>query len=306
MKKVLITGGAGYKGVILTEALLNKGLDVTILDNFMYGFEPVLGFANNPKCHVVKKDVRNLEESDVKDYDVIYHLAAISGYPACEANPDSAQNINVNSTKRLVNFLSKDQLLVYASTTSMYGRNRQLQDETSPVNPVSIYGVTKRQAEEICLEHQNSISFRFATLFGVSPKMRIDLLLNDFAYKAVTQRSLVLFDSASVRTFLHVRDAIAAYVMAIDQPENLVGEIFNVGSSEMNFSKRDIAEMIHKHIKYEMVESKLDDPDRRDFILNFDKLHALGFKPRISLDEGVKELVNLYSWYQPFNFYKTI
>ena len=306
MKKILITGGAGYKGVLLAEALLQRNYIVTILDNFMYGFEPVLSFASNKNCTIVKKDIRNLRKEDVKSYDVIYHLAAISGYPACEANPHSAQMINVNSTRSLTKLLSKNQILVCASTTSMYGKTGNQQDETSVPTPVSMYGVTKYKAETVCLQHKNTIAFRFATIFGVSPKMRCDLLLNDFVYKSINERSLVLFDSESVRTFLHVRDAVQAYLMVLHQPGKMLGEIFNVGSNDMNYSKLELARKIAKHIKIEIIETRLEDPDRRNFVINFDKISRLGFKPTISVDEGIQELIQLYSWYQPYPVFKTI
>lgn len=215
MKNILVTGGAGYKGTMLVNALLNEGYCVSVIDNFMYGYESVLDFVDHKNCTILKKDIRNLQQADVSSYDAIFHLAGISGYPACEANPHSAEIINVNSTKKLVNYLSKDQLLVYASTTSFYGSSGEIKDENSPILPVSLYGITKYEAEKICMSHQNAVSLRFATLFGVSRRMRTDLLVNDFIYKAITERSLLLFDSKSIRTYLHIKDAIIAYMMIL-------------------------------------------------------------------------------------------
>jgi nucleoside-diphosphate-sugar epimerase len=306
VKNVLITGGAGYKGVILAEMLLQAGRKVTIMDNFIYGYESVLGFASDDNCTIVKQDIRNIEERDVNQFDIIYHLAAISGYPACEANPHSAQMINVISTEKLVKLLAADQILVYASTTSMYGKSGLEQDETAIPTPDSLYGITKWKAESLCMQRKNSIAFRFATLFGSSRKMRCDLLLNDFVYRAVYDRTIVLFDSHSVRTFLHVRDAIQAYLMVIFQNEEMVGQIYNVGSNTMNFSKLEIAKIIQQHLGNEIIETQLVDPDRRDFIINFDKIKVLGFKPAISIEEGILELLRLYSWYQPFQNYRPI
>lgn len=298
-KKVLITGGAGYKGTLLTEALLDHGHEVTCLDNFMYGFQPILPFSMNPQFSVINKDVRNLEKKDVEKYDVVYHLAGLSGFPACKANAHSAQTINVDATGVLVSLLRPDQMIVYASTTSLYGQSGAKLDETSEVVPVSSYGITKYAAEKICMTHPKAISFRFATIFGSSIKMRPELLLNDFVYKAFVERAIVIFDGHSVRTFLHIRDAIRAYMMALDDTR-LVGGVFNVGADSLNFSKFQIAEAVQKVVEFELVKSSLPDPDRRDFIIGFDKIAKLGFKPTVSLDQGIEELVRLYRWYRPY------
>ena len=306
MKKILVTGGAGYKGVILVRELLKKGYEVTILDNFMYGYDSVLGFSDVKNCTIIRKDIRNLEISDVKQYDVIFHLAGISGYPACEANPHSAEIINVHSTKKLVSFLSKEQLLVYASTTSFYGSSGEVMDEKSLVAPTSLYGRTKYEGEKSCMTHANAVSLRFATLFGVSGKMRTDLLVNDFVHKAITERSLVLFDSKSIRTYLHVRDAINAYLMVLDQTPKMLGQVFNVGSNELNFSKLELAERIKKFIDFTIIDSDLSDFDKRNFVINYDKINSLGFKQTISIEEGILELKKLYSFYRPFLPYQII
>jgi nucleoside-diphosphate-sugar epimerase len=295
--KILITGGAGYKGTILTEMLLERGYDVTILDNFYIGFDSVLSFVHNKNCHIIRKDIRNLEVQDVSSYDVIFHLAGISGYPACEANPHTAEIVNVYATQKMVNFLHKDQFLIYASTTSFYGNTGAIMDEESAVNPISLYGRTKYEGEKICMNHENAISLRFATLFGLSYRMRTDLLVNDFVKKAMKDRNLVLFDSTSIRTYLHVRDAISSYVLALENLELMKGEIFNVGSNDMNFSKKDLAHKIEKHINYKIIDSDLDDFDKRNFIINYDKINKLGFKPKFSIDDGIVELKKLYSFY---------
>lgn len=303
---ILITGGAGYKGTLMAPELLNKGYKVTIFDNFIYGFEPVLGLVNHKNCTIIKGDIRNISSKDVKDYDVIYHLAGISGYPACEANPHSAQIINVHSTQKLVNLLSKDQILIYASTTSFYGKSGLERDEKSVPDPVSLYGITKYEAEKICMQHSNSVALRFATIFGTSFKMRCDLLLNDFVFRAINDRTLVLFDSKSKRTFLHVKDAIRSYLMVIEQYDKFKNNIFNVGSNDMNYSKLDLANKIKKFINFKIIETELEDPDKRDFIINFDKISALGFKPTISIDEGIEELIKLYRFYKPYSNFANI
>jgi nucleoside-diphosphate-sugar epimerase len=303
---ILVTGGAGYKGILLTEYLLDKGYKVKILDNFMYGYDPILHLVSNNNLSIVKEDVRNDLKKYVKDQDVIIHLAGISGYPACEANPNSAQLINVDATRKLVKDLSKEQGLIYASTTSFYGKSGELRDETSMVEPVSLYGSTKYEAENICMDKDNSIALRFATLFGVSPKMRCDLLLNDFVYKAVADRCLVLFESQSKRTFLHVRDAIRSYLLAVEKFEMMKNNIFNVGDESMNYSKMEITERIKQLCDFTIIDSEVKDLDVRNFLISYDKIKRYGYKIKYTLDEGIKELLKLYSFYRPYIPFKTI
>ena len=178
--KILITGGAGYKGVKLSQSLLRRGHHVTIIDSFLYGHESIFGLIPNKNYSVIKKDISSLTKSDLAGYDVIYHLAGISSYSACEVNPNAAQLINVNATGKLTKLLSPQQLIIYASTTTFYGYSKEILDENSSVKPVSLYSVTKYKAEQAIMQHPNAIAFRFASLFGVSPRMRDDLMVHDF------------------------------------------------------------------------------------------------------------------------------
>lgn len=303
---ILVTGGAGYKGVLLTEYLLDKGYKVTMLDNFMFGYEPILHLVSNKNLSIVQEDVRNDLKKYIKDQDVIIHLAGISGYPACEANPNSAVLINVNATGKLTRELSKAQMLIYASTTSFYGKSGELRDETSTVEPVSLYGRTKYEAETICMEKENTIALRFATIFGVSPKMRNDLLLNEFVYRALVERCLVLFESQSKRTFLHIRDAIGAYLLVIENFTAMKNNIFNVGDESMNYSKMEIAKYIQKYFDYTIIDSEVKDLDIRNFLISYDKIRGYGYKIKYTIDDGIKELLKLYSFYRPYLPYKTI
>lgn len=302
--KILVTGGGGYKGIKLTEQLLNKGYFVTVLDNFMYGHDPIFNIINNSRLNVLKMDIRNLKKSHVSDFDVVFHLAGISGMPACAANPDSAENINVKSTEKLCSFLEPNQLLINASTTSFYGAIGVPCDETVKEDPVSIYGRTKLEAERICMQRENSISLRFATVFGVAPRMRNDLMTNDFVNKAINDRSIVIFAGHSKRTFIHVDDAISGYMFALDNASKMAGEVYNVGGNNLNHSKLDIANTIKKYVDYEIIDSTLPDLDVRDFLVSFDKISKVGFTPKLSLDDGINELVKLYRFYKtysPFN-----
>ena len=304
--KVLVTGGAGYFGVMLSKALLDKNHKVTILDNFVYGYEPVIHLLEYKNFKIIKQDIRNNLERYLGKYDAIYHLAGISGYPACEANPNSAELINVVATRDLVEKLSKDQIIIYASTTSFYGKSGEVMDESSKISPVSLYGITKYKGEQIVMEKENAVSLRFATIFGVSPKMRIDLLVNDFTYKAVNDRCIVLFEGGTKRTFLHIRDAINAYVMALEKNDKMKNEVFNVGSNCMNYTKLEIAEAIKKYTHCTIIDSEIKDLDLRNFIVSFEKIEKVGYKVNYSLEYGIKELLKLYKFYKPHLPYKTI
>lgn len=305
MKNILVTGGAGYKGVVLTEKLLNKGHKVTVLDNFMYGYESLLHLALHPNLTIEKKDIRNGVES-INKYDVIFHLAGISGFPACAANPHSAQLINVEATRLLASSLAPGQMLINASTTSMYGKSGLPCDEDTPVDPVSNYAHTKLAAENILREKPNVINLRFATVFGPSTRMRMDLMVNDFAYKAVKEGVLVLFDSFAKRTFIHVRDAADCYIFAMENYDRMKGGVYNAGGNSLNFSKLEIAEKISNKVKYNIINSELTDKDLRHFVVNFNKIEKIGFKPAITLEQGIDELLKLYGFYEYFSHYKTI
>ena len=303
--KILVTGGAGYKGVKLTSKLLSQGYDVTVLDNFMYGFEPFLHLVEHENLKVLKSDIRNKIDS-IGEYDVIFHLAGLSGFPACSANPSSAQLINVEATRQLVNSLSRNQLLIYASTTSFYGKSGDKCTENTPVDPVSHYGKTKYMAEQIVMDHVNSISLRFATVFGFSPKMRMDLMVNDFTYKALKEGVVVLFDSYAKRTFIHIDDAVDGYLFAMENREKMKGGIYNMGGDSMNFSKLEIAEAVKNQIDYKIIDSEVKDKDVRHFIIDFGKIRSLGFEPKVTLDQGIIQMLNIFQYYDYFTHYKTI
>ncbi|NVO02178.1 MAG: NAD(P)-dependent oxidoreductase [Bacteroidetes bacterium] len=303
--KIIVTGGAGYKGVKLTKALLEKNFKVTVLDNFMYGFEPFLHLAENKNLTVIKQDIRNKIEG-IGKFDVVFHLAGLSGFPACSANPSSAHLINVEATKSLVDSLSKDQLVIYASTTSFYGKSGDKCTEETIVDPVSHYGKTKYLAEQITMQKENAISLRFATVFGFSPKMRMDLMVNDFTYKALKEGLVVLFDSYAKRTFIHIDDAISAYIFAMENSSKMKGGIFNAGGNTMNFSKLEIAEAVKKQINYTIIDSEVKDKDVRHFIIDFSKIKKLGFEPKVTLEEGISEMLRVFQYYDYFTHYKTI
>lgn len=293
-KKILITGGAGYKGTVLVQLLVAKGYLVTVLDTFNFGADAVLGIAALPEVSFVRKDVRSIEKSDLVDFDVIVHLAGIVGFPACASSPFDACTINVDSTQRIVDLIDDKQLLIFASTTSVYGVAENVSDETSTLHPVSLYGQNKLAAERIVLSRKNSIVLRVATVFGLSPRMRDTLLVNDFTKRAVQERAILIFDGASKRPFIHVKDAAAAYEFSINKSALMIGQIWNVGASTLNYSKNEMAKQISLQVPTEILSSSRPDPDKRDYVISFDKLAGIGFVPRITLDEGIKEMIKYY------------
>jgi len=303
--KILITGGAGYKGTVLTRNLLDNGYKVALLDNFMYGYEPIMHLATNKNLEIIKHDIRN-GIPDIRLYDVIFHLAGISGFPACASNPHSAQLINVEATRLIAKDLSEGQMLINASTTSLYGKSGLPCDEETVVDPVSTYARTKLAAEEILHEKPSVISLRFATVFGFSTRMRMDLMINDFVYKAVKEKVIVLFDSYAKRTFIHVDDAAECYLFTMNNFDRMRSGIYNAGGNSLNFSKEEITGKIRQKVEFSVVNSELKDKDLRHFVVNFGKIEKLGYKPAMTVEDGIDELVRVYQFYEYYSHYRTI
>lgn len=298
---ILVTGGAGFKGVMLVDSLLRRGCRVSVLDNFQSGYQSLLHLADHPKLKVIQKNICSATPDTTAGYDVVFHLAGIVGLSACAENPLAAHEINVRATERLVEGLRDEQLLIFASTTSIYGAATSVCDETWLVDPESIssvYSQTKYEAEGIVLKRANSIVLRFATVFGISPRMRMLLLVNEFVYRAINDRAIVIFDGHSKRTFMHIRDAVESYLFAMDHADAMRGEIFNVGHERLNLSKLEIAECIRKHQPCEIIESAQPDIDHRNFTISFNKIQRIGFVPQYSLDDGVRDLVKLFRYYK--------
>jgi len=296
MERILVTGGAGYIGSVLTDHLLREGHKVTVLDSLLYGQSSLFALANNPHFNFVKGDV--LDEPLMKDliakHDAIIHLAAIVGAPACKANPVLAQLTNQDSVEMLARHISHSQKLLFPNTNSGYGIGAKDAEctETSPLTPVSEYGKQKVAAEKLVLG-KDGISFRLATVFGMSPRMRLDLMVNDFTYRAYRDHSIVLFEEHFRRNFIHVRDVANAFVFGLRQYERMKGQAFNVGLSEANLTKRELCERIKQHVSDFYVHSAEigSDPDKRDYVVSNAKIESFGFKPQQSLDSGITELL---------------
>ena len=297
-KKVLITGGAGYIGSVLTEVLLDNGYNVTVFDNLIYKQTSLLHLCDNKKFEFVKGDVINQKEllPYIVNNDIIIPLAAIVGAPACDANKDLATAINYTQIEFIVDNLRKNQKLLMPNTNSQYGSSKDIITEDSPFNPLSHYAVTKCKAEEYIMDWGNGICLRLATVFGSSPRMRTDLLVNDFVYKAMSQDCLVLFQSHFKRNYIHVRDIAYTFLHCIENYDKLNGEVFNVGLSNANLNKMELAETIKIYFPYLVIlENEFGkDIDNRNYIVSNDKLEATGWLPRYTIEDGIEELMSAY------------
>lgn len=296
MKKILVTGGAGYVGTTLVPMLLEKGHDVTVIDNLMFmNGDRMIPFINNKKFHFVKGDVRDLKlmKGLVEGKDVVIHLAAYVGFPICRLKGQKeSYSLNTEATDKLVKMMTDEQYLLFGSTGSNYGEVIGLCTEETPLNPLSIYGKTKTEAEQIVMSRSNSTAFRFATAFGISPRMRLDLLVNDLTYKAITEGYAVIYESHFLRTFIHIRDLARSFVFAIENQEKMVGEVYNVGSNTMNYTKREVCEMINEEIPEAFFHhaSIKEDPDKRNYQVSYDKINSLGFEVEVDLKTGIREI----------------
>ncbi len=298
---ILLTGGAGYLGTVLVERLLCEKHHVAVLDNFMYGQTGLIDLLEHPQLEVVRGDAREgaTLRPLLKNADVIIPLAALVGAPACETNRDTAIATNLNAINTLLSLASREQLILFPNTNSGYGigEPEALCTEASPLRPVSLYGRLKVQAEENLLRfHPYSVVFRFATLFGLSRRMRLDLMVNDFCYRAVHDKALVLFEGDFRRNFLHVQDAAACFCFAIEHIGQMKGQVWNAGRPSANMTKRALCDRIAVHVPefvYQDVETSKD-PDQRDYVVSNSKLLNLGWRPQHTLDDGIAELVKAF------------
>ncbi len=301
-EKVLITGGAGYLGSILTEHLLDKDYKVTCLDNLKHRQNSLLTYTSNPDFDFVYGDVRNqsLLEKLISDSDVIIPLAAIVGMPACDLNPEEALSINKDAIVKLNKIRSHDQKLIFPNTNSGYGtKSGELYcDEETPLEPISLYGKTKVEAEKHLLESEKpAITLRLATVFGISPRMRTDLLVNDFVLKAIREGSVVIYEGDFKRNYIHIKDVARAFEHCINNFEDMKNQPYNVGLENANLSKIELAEKIKSHIpNFEIISMEIgEDPDKRNYIVSNQKILRTGFSPEFSLDDGIKELIKGYN-----------
>jgi nucleoside-diphosphate-sugar epimerase len=295
--KILITGGAGYIGTTLIPMLLDKNYKLTVYDSLIFNNgDKLIPFISNKNFSFVEGDIRDEKKIShlMKGYDIIIHLAALVGFPICrEKGFDESFDVNTNGTEIIIKNLSNNQYLLFGSTGSNYGEVDGICTEESPLNPLSIYGKTKTEAEKLVLNRPNSTAFRFATAFGVSPRLRLDLLVNDLTFKSLREGYAVVYESHFMRTFIHVRDIAKVFIFAIENYEKMKNNVFNVGSNNMNFSKKQVCEIIKNEIPsvYFNFADIGEDADKRNYQVSYKKINDLGFETSITLQEGVIELI---------------
>lgn len=301
MAHVLVTGGAGYLGSTLVPMLLDRGDAVTVVDSFMFGQDSLNAVCHDPRFALVRGDVRSVETMRplVTRADVIIPLAALVGAPLCDRDPLAATSTNKQAILDMLEELSPAQRVLLPITNSGYGVGEagKFCTEETPLRPVSLYGRDKVEVERSLLDrHEAAISLRLATVFGLSPRMRLDLLVNDFTFRACHDRCLVLFESHFKRNFIHVRDVARAFMHAMDHFDTMKGEPYNVGLSDANLSKRELCERIQAQVPgFVFFDSDLGaDPDKRDYIVSNAKIEATGYQPAFSLDDGIREVVKAY------------
>ena len=295
--KILVTGGAVYLGSTMIGYLLNAGHSVIVIDNFMFGEASLNHYCYNDNFDIVNGDVRVQETMEplIKWADAIIPLAALVGAPLCQKDPVAAKTTNNEAIMMMLEKVSADQLILMPTTNSAYGSGDKdnFCDENSPLNPISSYAIEKVEVEKALMQRENSISFRLATVFGMSPRLRIDLLVNDFTHRAVNDKTVVLFESHFKRNYIHVRDVSRVFIHGLNNFERMKRKIFNVGLSSANVSKKELCERIAKQVPgFLFLEHELaKDPDQRNYIVSNEKLEATGFEPSISLEQGIAELI---------------
>lgn len=300
MNKILVTGAAGYIGSVLVPALLINDYEVIALDNFMYNQASLLGCCNNKRFEVIRGDVRDKDTIGplIKKVDTIMPLACITGVPACNKDPDLAKAVNLDALKLILELRSRQQRIIFPNTNSGYGigqENISCTEETL-LNPISLYGKLKVEAEKTILDAGNAIALRLATGFGVSPRMRLDLLVNDFVYRALTDKFIVLFEAHFKRNYIHVQDIANVFIHCLQNFERMKNEAYNVGLSDANLNKLELCQEIKKQLPdFYFVEAKVgEDPDKRNYIVSNKKIEKTGFRPRVSLQDGIAELIKGY------------
>ena len=294
MKNVLVTGGAGYLGSLLCGDLLNLDYKVTILDKFKFGVSSILHIIDKKNLTVIRGDIRDSSnQSLLKKFDIIINLAGIVGYPACDEDRWEATSVNVDAVKEMSKMLSPNQLFIQPSTGSSYGKVNDICTEETPINPLTLYGSNKAEAEKYILD-KNAISLRFATVYGASPRMRLDLFVNQIVMSAINEKYYVMYQANASRTFLHSRDAVSSIIFSIDNEKKMINECYNVGDKNQNYTKLEVANLIKKKINFDLITNEFaSDKDQRDYSVSYNKISKLGYKTNYTMEEGIQELIKI-------------
>ena len=299
--------GAGYLGGTLVPMLINDGHEVVVYDRLNFGVHSILNFAASPQVTIVQDDVRDKDAMAraAEDCDGFIHLAAIVGVPACAADPNTTETTNLGGTRNIVE-IAGSRPLVFASTGSTYGAVNDICTEETPINPLSLYGHTKAEGEHMARE-QGAVALRFATVFGVAARMRLDLMVNDFVYKAIHEKVIVLYEGHFRRTFLHVNDAARAIQFAFNNHSTMEGEAYNVGHESMNYTKREIAKLVQEKVDYNLYEADIgQDADQRDYEVSYEKIRKLGYDIETDLDMGIDELIKVVPHFNERSTFRNI
>lgn len=298
-QKILITGGAGYIGSVLAPLLLSKGYKVRVLDNLMHKQNSLISLFVDKNFEFIKGDIRKKEdvEKAVAGIDMIVHLAAIVGEPPCRREPTLAKEVNYGGTLNILEARQPGQKIFYASTGSNYGnvegKIEGVCTEDTPLNPLSEYAITKTLAESAIKEAGNFVGYRFATGFGLSPRLRLDLMVNDFVWQALRNKALVIYEKDFMRTFIHVTDMAQSILHAIENFDEMKNQIYNVGDESLNFTKEQVVNKIKEKTGCWVHFAEFaKDPDQRNYEVSYEKIHSKGFKTQVTLDEGIEELIN--------------
>lgn len=298
---MLVTGGAGFVGSVLVPLLLDKGYKVRVFDSLEYGLDPLFGCFLRKGFEFVRGDVRNQESviATMRGCDAVIHLAGLVGFPLCKKDEKRAFDINTAGSNIVANAcrrMNPSPKLLFASTGSVYGNVEGLCMEETPLHPLTIYGMTKAEAEKLMrTELSETVIYRFATGYGVSPRLRLDLLINDFCYRAIRDRNLIVYERHFRRTFIHVVDMALSFIFGLQNYERMRGETFNVGSEGLNLTKQEIAEALAKRTKFYLHYADVGhDEDKRDYGVSYAKIHRVGFRTSVSLGEGITQLLALF------------
>lgn len=295
--KIIITGGAGYIGCVLSEQLLSLGHTVICFDNFSFGNTPIKKMTSNKNFHPVVGNITEVDKFELlfNSCDAVIHLAGIVGYPQCKKEPELAQKVNVDGSKLLISVVDPSIPIIFSSTVSVYGNSNNICYEDSTTNPLTLYSQNKIEGENLFRFRGNSVIFRLATVYGISSKMRSDLLLNNFVKQAIETGKLEVYEKNYKRTFINVKDAAGAFVFALNNFDHIKEETYNVGSNDLNYSKEDICNIIKSKIPVDIVYNEFDrDDDQRNYIVNYDKLNATGYIIKNNIEKDIEDLIIYY------------